>query len=118
MAEVLGIRRHQNLSGVLLAKRWARYDNQERQMWLANRVRLLAMSWAELEAELAAQALGAEKEAEVHCTDGQRSQMRGMRESASAGRSGFVVHCRDNPDVPRAVASHRRLCSQAAWMAR
>ena len=57
-----GIRRHQNLSGVLLAKRWARYDNQERQMWPANRVRLLPLSWA----ELAAQALVAEKEAEVH----------------------------------------------------
>ena len=39
-------------------------------MWLANRVRLLPLSWAELEAEyeaeLAAQALVAEKEAEVH----------------------------------------------------
>ena len=70
LADVLGLRRRQSLSEVLAAKRWGRWDHQVRQMWLANRKHLLSMSWAEVEAEyeakLAAEALSAESETEVH----------------------------------------------------
>ena len=74
LADVLGIPRRQTLSRVLAVKRWARWDNQVRQVWLANRKRWLSMSWEELEAEYEAElaakakteALSAESESEIH----------------------------------------------------